>query len=147
MAWLLALSGFQTVRTERFEVLREPATSVVRATVDLLAFNESHNLMLFAACTINPVKEEHFGKLQNAKAMLLLGLEEPLPFTPAMAVFTAAADVQEFRMVKEGPFGQNEYIKVFGQNEMEGLVNSLDATPRLLLDQLLGFTSNRELPL
>jgi hypothetical protein len=144
VAWFLTLSGFQTVRTEQFEVLREAATSVERGTVDILAFNEARKVMLFAACTINAVKEDHFRKLQNARALLLREFPEPLPFTPAMAVFTAAAGVQWEKLVKEGPFGQNEYIRIFGLDEMEGLLSSLDATPGILIDHLLSPVSYYE---
>jgi hypothetical protein len=71
VGWLLGLFGLSTVVLGKYEHIVAPETKVHRASVDILAADQSKNLMLLVACTLNPPKAEDFGNLRNAREIIL----------------------------------------------------------------------------
>ncbi len=70
VSWLLGMFGLSTVILGNYERILAPDTPVQRASVDILAANQSSKLLVIVSCTINPPKPEDVSNLRYAREIL-----------------------------------------------------------------------------
>jgi len=145
MQWLLSCFGFAALQLGAKESLYETdevrGVKMVRASLDILAYNDQRRLLLIGSCKKNPPPDKDFNNLINIKAALTETLRREANVNVALAIFTAA----DHCLPHAGYRGEN-FVAVFDKKKISSLIDALnEGKQETLYESLVDCTEQFEI--
>ena len=131
VSWLLSLYGFQVIKLDEFEFLKDETTGIPSGSIDIIAQKISYNkkpeiLLLLIGCTIEIPRDEDLERIKNLKENLLNKLFKNREINIIPTIFTAKPIDLKEKYVNLG-------ITLFDAQNISAILDSFKAKQPLKL--------------
>jgi hypothetical protein len=140
VCWLLSFFGFSSIMLGEYETLRIAGSNFQRGSLDILAFNPIHRLMLIVGCTLNAPKDEDFTNLLTLRTIFTEEIFTESALTIRPVVFTGLRTFSEYwEPISDELNLTNSTIPIFDGSRTE---NALDLLAKKQEHEFFNFLIN-----